>query len=527
MKANNYSNSNNHHHLSDDEIQAAFHDEADHVLDFRSEKLSQNPVVVWETHTNKPLVWVIPDLLTRDEYHYVLGQMHPQDKDNDIASSSTISSDQGHTRLLFGKDIPHNLRALDWDGNTEPLSTALQPRLQHEYQRHTSTYHKNDIDPMNLTNTIHSVHPTWRVLQLKEGEEFPAHQDGMDQAHDINSNINNGAGVFAASTHSILLEFVVPGDLDSDADSNAAEIQRQQQPGGATRFFYRKYPFDGPYDHCVDVYLPPGWAFIMEQRADLWYALRSHTCRKHNNSNDSQKQQQPLQQQCRYVAQTGLLKQVPPGETVESMRQGARGTFSLGPGLTELFQAHAAEACHDEAAPLEWGEHSYNPKATMWEHGRPLIYTHSTTTTTTNFHQQRQKSLPGLAKEPGSSMVNQTTTNLNESVRERVRRRNSLQRQVDPIHNRVLYGLPSPNKNHAKMVSGVYFGGDSVTSRTADFDYSESHQSLEDEPLAVATSHPSDAQQVQVQQRRLSSIQVTRKPCRDSIVGKLVKVFQP
>ena len=518
------------------DYQTARRDEADRVFDFRhtNRKVtnknstihnSRNTanVVVWETHTNKPLVWVIPNLLTREEYQDVLQQLQDQEE---LATFS------------FGKDMPQELCVKNWwfdgihdDEPDENLSKALLPRIRHgfcqlkeqcrDYFRGAITENNDETDNIK---EIHSVNPNWKVLKLQVGEEFPAHQDAMDSMHDPNR------GVFAVSTHSILLDFQEETKREESTEGhndNTAEMSTENN-SGAIRFYYRQYPFDGPYDYCVDVHVPPGWAIIMEQRVDLVYAIQPF----HQSSNDNKHYSVEQQSPCRYVAQAGILKELAPGQTVESLRRGCGGatTFSLGPGLMTLFEAEA-EICNGEDAPRGWGQHSFNPKAIMWKDGRPLLYADASAI----LHQSKRLSLPGLERERRWSMIQQPT--IDESIREKTRRRrNSIQCQVDPLRKRVSYvASPPPEKrNHAKdlrrqrrhqchkkhMMSDNM--DDSVTSATADF--SESFRSLDDESFIFQGTFSNFQQQPQ--QRRRSSIQVTRKPREDSIVGQLVQVFQ-
>jgi len=472
-------------HLSED-YQTACCDEAERVFDFRSKGMSQHPVVIWETHTNKPLVWVVPDLLTQNEYQYVLEQIHQP------PSTSTTNAP-----MLFGKNIPHKLQLADFwmDGKKEGLSSVLLPRIQHEYQQHSE---KNSNSQKAATdeftdNAIHSVISGWRIVKLTEDEEFPAHQDGMDQDHDESTQ------QVSVSTHSVILDFV-------SRTTETAELEHPKS--GAIRFYYRQYPFDGPYHYRVDVYVPPGWAIIMAQRADLWYAFQPNP--------------DPTSSVCRYVAQTGLLQQLPSGMTVETLRHGGPVTFSLGPGLMELLEAEA-EAGLGDGSPRGWGQQSIDPKATLWRLGKPLMYARSNPATArSKYVASRDNILPGLAKERRWSMVNQTNTT--ESILEKARRRKSLQFEVDPVRNQVSYSV-HPNLPKKQYKNDEKNECDSVTSRTVEImDFSESYRS-EDESFVIHAVAAAIGQSHD-HQRRQPSIQVTRKPKRDSKVGKLVEAFQ-
>jgi hypothetical protein len=483
--------------------------DAARVFRFDDEKALKYHVLIHETHTNKPLVWAVPNLCTRDECDLLL--------------------EQAECLNIYGKEVSQMLLVKDMfddHGGMEPLSDALLPRLQHDYNLHKSLRGNNE----DVSDQVDVVSPKWRVLKLNVDEEFPAHIDGMDSVHQDCK--------CAVSTHSVLLEF-----------------QKGASKGGAIRLYYRRYSWDGPYEYSVDVHLPQGWALVVEQRPDLWYALQSM-----QPLHDVQ-QQAPV----RYFAQAGMLQTLEEGQTAEEMRKGASGTFSLAPGLF-AFLGDELERCHGEYRG--WGEYAVNPKSTLWKAGRPIIpgkpeqnalqRRHSTTgllceryneksdaqSTNTATHKKpvRRQSLtaqvdpihgsvayvegrrPTIPKSvptrrqarPSlhSSMPDLMTEGGDQSTvgRERVQRRHSL---AAPVRTQVSYVLPQPAANQNKTKVHPFNGDDSHTSITADFSISEA--GVEDDIIGPVPS---------LKKGRRHSVGVTRKPRKDSMVGKLMSAFQ-
>jgi len=527
--------------------QVACCQEADEIFDFRqndhglflgssSTHLSKNPaVIVWETHNNKPLAWVVPNLLTEEEYKDALRQL--------LARQSCNGSSG------FGKDMPLDLLVKNWwseddnadqgvgeDASSTTLSRAVFPRLQYELNQLRESIRSEfrgeqagDDDENESISNIHSVTQKWRVLTFESGHEFPAHQDAMESRR---CSIN---GQFVASKYSVLLDFQGTR-REPNTNAKAYDGQENDKQGlreGAIRFYYRQYSFDGPYDYSVDVHVPQGWSIVMEQRADLWYAIQPYHC-------------EDVLQPYRFVAQASLLCEVPFGQTVESMRS-ERGntTFRLGPGLMSLFEEEA-EVQNGEHAPRGWEQHSFNPKATMWREGRPILHADYDTI----IHQQKRLSLSGLDKERRFSTVNQRK--VEQSIRESSRRRNSVQLPVGPVHKRLSCTTSSCKVNthnltavghhrmqelRRKLQNGhcadnddcIILDDECMTILTADV--SESLRSLEEESITFhdtssssQKSHQDLCQEQQMSHRSIT--QVTRKPRKNSMVGQLAQAFE-
>lgn len=125
---------------------------------------------------------------------------------------------------------------------------------------------------------------------------FVGHQDQMDS---IQLKHPDGTKDLIISSHTLLIN-LSPDDESLD--------------GGATRF----YPDSkinssksNQYDHSVDVFLPRGWAIAFRQK-DLVHAG------------------QPVTKGRKYVAQAGVLRQVPPNQPIRP------SVFRLSPGLEEF-----------------------------------------------------------------------------------------------------------------------------------------------------------------------------------------------
>ncbi|CAB9526704.1 expressed unknown protein [Seminavis robusta] len=469
--------------------------EADKVFNFEKElKELKYHVVVHETHTNRPIAWVVPNLMTREECDCVMDQVECQG-------------------VLYGKEIPHQFHVkdiFDENGGMQPLSDALFPRLQYDYHL-LKSLRSNNAD---ISDQVHTVSKNWRVLKLTAGQEFPAHLDAMD--------IVKKGEECSVSTHSVLLDF-------------------HRGCTGAIRFYYRQYPSDGPYEYCVDVNLPKGWAVVMEQRPDLWYAVQP---------------MQPLhdvQQTAptRYVAQVGMLQTLEPGQLFEDMRRGCPPAFTLGPGLFELMEEEV-ERHRGEEAPRGWGEHAVSPKSTLWKEGRPIIARPK--------RLERRHSTTGMLRERPVNESKKEDDASAKAARKKPTRRMSLQAQVDQIQEQLKHvegrtlvidksskkkkdkGQSKAKKiqasiqerlgsslvdfstvgrervarrqslgiQHVTIQEKPFDGNDSATSITADF----SESGLMEDCSLVSTGG------------RRKMIQHTRKPRKESIVGKLMNSFQ-
>lgn len=135
----------------------------------------------------------------------------------------------------------------------------------------------------------------WRMVKYEEGDTFAAHVDQSDQFQVRNTN---GSKDMVASFHTLLISLSLNGAYE----------------GGATRF----YPA-GTYDgRIVDVYVPRGWGLVFKQAGVL-----------HSG--------QPVRMGTKYVAQAGILKLVPLGQTFKPSQ------FRLGPGLQDHLEHILAE----------------------------------------------------------------------------------------------------------------------------------------------------------------------------------------
>jgi hypothetical protein len=431
--------------LSDEYI-AANADEADRICDYRNSK-NLDPVILRDRSTHQPLAWVVPQVMSPEECQHIL---------------QTVQN-----LSAYGKDMPHKLKINHWDGqrNLVDLSKVLLPRLQHDFEEKHDCKNNKIIKKKAKEGTmVDSISPSWRVVKLEPGEEFPAHQDAMDSVHKKHK--------YSVSTHSVLLDLTT---------ASSSTVQ-----GGATRLYCRQKPTDGPYDYAIDVYIPNDWALIVKQHKDLWYAGQASVA----VTKDDKKQSSKSKPACRYILQTGLMKTLPDGATVESLRGRSSTAFVLGPGLLEFLEEEAELANYgcDSGAPRGWGRHSNNPKTTLWKDGRPLVKIDPAAV--------QRVPAPGLCKERRWSIVNQET--LNEETRRQSQRRRSSVQVVDPIRKRCSLVDKKDLLDHTE------------TSHT-DLDMSESYRA-EDDVVSAAGKTP--------------SYKVTRKPREDSMVGRLMKVFQ-
>jgi len=134
---------------------------------------------------------------------------------------------------------------------------------------------------------VTGLHPNWRLVRYDTSDTFPAHYDQSDSKSIM---LKDGSKDLYVSSHTLLINLTSP-------DSGTK--------GGATRFYPK-----GTYNFAVDVELPRGWGLVFLQKRLLHAG-------------------QALLSGCKYVAQAGIMRYLPPGMTFRP------NIFSFGPGLKE------------------------------------------------------------------------------------------------------------------------------------------------------------------------------------------------
>mgnify|MGYP005846741869 CR=1 FL=1 len=460
-------------YLSDIYI-AASQEPAEQVYDYCSIKAPIKSVILRNIE-DEPLVWVVPNLISPEECDRLF---------------QTLGG------CAFGKDLPQSLSLANSNKEEDPqssssdLSQILLPRLQADLESKEHLQHENEPATSSGCpnfSPLQSVSSKWRILKLEDDQEFPAHQDGMESYH--TANVKD----FCVSTHSVLLP-----------------LQKSHDTTAAIRLYYRiNSPVEKcPYGNSIDILVPNGYGIVLEQHKDLFYAAQALTASNNNKEHKGS---------IRYLAQASLMRTLPKEETMEFLRGGAATTFTLGPGLLDLMEEEA-EITYGSASPIGWGRH-FNPKATLWRKGRPIIKTDP------SILSQQRLSL-GLINEQKWSIVNRNT--VNEEIRRKSQRRKSHKSQVDPVRKRVSYVdkesdtlLHHQRSDHSRRGSTasvhkkkdpIAMDDHSVTSHT------EISTSREDEdPVTITMSS---------KRRDYKPYEVTRKPHEQSLVGTLVKFFQ-